>query len=130
MARGESFTLLREAYENLTKAGSTSLQAAYRFGAVCDALSGMYTQRSLAQAVGVSTSTINCYLRLFRRYPTEHALLHMAEELGTYDVSKLNGSVPSAPVHYVLHCTNCGGTEFVKEREPEAAVLAQVRVTA
>jgi transcriptional regulator with XRE-family HTH domain len=120
MRNNGDFGLLRDSYDSLVKAGRGSLEAAYAFGQVCDALNRVgYTQATLAQAVGVSPPTIATYLKLFRKYPTEHQLLHVAEELGTYDVSKLNGSVPAAPAHYVYHCLSCGSFEVKKERVPD-----------
>jgi hypothetical protein len=114
---GENFDLLLGSYDALVKSGSNSLQAAYAFGQVCDALTRVYTVKSLAEAISRSSATVYQYLRLYRAYPTERALLDKAEELGTYDVSRLNGQTPAAPVHWVFHCLNCGSFDVAKEKE-------------
>jgi len=134
--RGENFTWLTETYSSLVKAGQGSLEAAYAFGQVCDALTRMgYTRQNLADAIGKTVPTVAKYLKLFRQYSTERALLDRADELGTYDVGLLAGNTPSAPVVTVLHCLNCGKyNDVVRQRlSPEEAgqlLEAQARVTA
>jgi hypothetical protein len=134
--RGENLAWLMETYGNLVKAGRGSLAAAYAFGQVCDALNRIgYSQQMLADAIGKSVPTISKYLKLFRLYPTEKALLDRAEALGHWDVGILAGNTPQAPVVTVLHCLNCGKyNDVVRERrspeEAEALLEAQARVTA
>jgi hypothetical protein len=131
--KGENLAWLVETYGNLVKAGRGSLQAAYAFGQVCDALTRIgYSRQNLADAIGKTAPTIAKYLKLFRTYPTERALLDRAEELGHWDVGVLAGNTPSAPVVTLLHCLHCGTyNDVIRERktpEEAAALLASVRL--
>jgi hypothetical protein len=117
MRSEDGFDVLRDRHNKLVKAGAASLLAAYRFGQVCDELSRLYTQATMAAVIGVTPPTVSTYRKLFLKYPNEHVLLHVAEEMNTYDVSKLNGSVPGAPVHYVFKCKNCGSSDVSRLRE-------------
>lgn len=120
--------LLSMAYEALVKAGENSLSAAWTFGQQVDALHGAFSYEQMGRALGVTGITVSTYARLYRRYPTEQALLHTAQALGTYDVSKLNGSKPVTPSRFHFRCADCGSTAVVKEPEAGPAV-AQEKVT-
>ncbi|HEY1705510.1 MAG TPA: hypothetical protein VGG75_37975 [Trebonia sp.] len=117
MRSGENLDMLAAAYEKLVKAGTDSLSAAYTFGQIVDALAGLYTLKALGAAIGHSAAMVSTYRRLYRAYPSEHALQHAAAELGTYDISRLCGNTPAVPVRYVYRCENCGSYDTVKERE-------------
>jgi hypothetical protein len=131
--KGENLAWLTETYGSLVKAGRGSLQAAYAFGQVCDALTRIgYSRQNLADAIGKTAPTIAKYLKLFHSYSTEKALLDRAEELGHWDVGILAGTSPATPVVTLLHCLNCGKyNDVIRERktpEEAAALLAPVRL--
>lgn len=124
--REENLELLVQKYGKLEKAGEGSLRAAYEFGAVIDALYGIYTLTQLAAEVGVSNATISKYRKLFAAYPSGiGTLLRRARELSTYDVGILATGHSAAAARYELHCTVCGSYAIEKERVTvETAVTA------
>jgi hypothetical protein len=120
MARNDSgLDALVAAYERLNKAGADSLRHAYSFGQVVDALSTMYTYDELGAAVGRSYATVYTYARLYRKYSSAQALVHMATELGTYDVSKLCGNHSTTPGRYVMQCGHCNSYDVHRRRETD-----------
>jgi hypothetical protein len=112
----ENLELLASAYAGLVRAGEGSLEAAYAFGQVIEALYGLYTLTQLAAEVGVSNATIGKYRKLAVAYPNVNALLRRSRELHTYDVSVLAAGSASAPARYELHCTVCGSYDIERER--------------
>jgi hypothetical protein len=119
---GEDFDLLRKSYGKLVKSGEAGLRAAYSFGQVSSALNDMgYTQVMLGDIIGRTGACVGSYIKLFKRWPHVNALINTARILGTYDVSRLNGSAGSVSARYVLHCDNCGGTDFHRVREDAEA---------
>jgi hypothetical protein len=114
----ENLAFLVDAYDALYKAGRISLSKAYLFGQLVDVLvhSQHYTRRQLAEAIGKSVSVIDIYGKLFRKYPNEHSLLHMADEMGTFDVSILAGRAPVIPQKWIFRCNNCGSYDTAKEK--------------
>ena len=116
-SKGETLDLLHAAYDALTKAGRESLSKAYAFGNVVNALHGIFTYTQLAAELGVTTSTVSKYAKLYRRYPNEQLLLHTAAELGSYDVGVLAADEAPARYAYLWHCQNCGSFQVKKERE-------------
>ena len=124
--RTETLELLHSAYDALTKAGEDSLSKAYTFGNVVNALHGIFTYAQLAEEIGVTTSTVSKYAKLYRKFPTEKALLDMARALKVYDVGILGGDAAHAHYAYKWHCQNCGSYDVKKERqEPEAAQVPE-----
>lgn len=121
VAKGKSETLdlLHTAYDALTKAGRDSLSKAYAFGNVVNALHGIFTYAQLAAELGVTTSTVAKYAKLYRAYDSEQYLLHVATELGTYDVGVLAAGEAPARYVYAWHCQNCGSFNVKKERETD-----------
>jgi hypothetical protein len=117
MTRSENLDLFVTAYEDLRSSGTRSVMAAYRFGQVVDALSSTYTLGELGAAIGRTASMVSVYRKLYRRYPHVNALLKAADELGTYDVSKLAGQNPLVPVKYVFICLNCGSDHVERHKE-------------
>jgi hypothetical protein len=117
----ESGEALREAYDNLVKAGQGSLEAAYAFGQVVDALNGQlgYSYTMLGDMIGRSAVTVAVYAKLYRKYPTVQSLIHMAEEMGTWDVHRLVSDAQTMRYRYVFHCRNCGSYDVARERAPE-----------
>jgi hypothetical protein len=114
--QAENLELLASAYGSLVRAGEGSLEAAYAFGQVIEALYGIYTLTQLAAEVGVSNATISKYRKLATAYPNVNALLRRSRELHTYDVGVLASGSVSAPARYELHCTNCGSYAIERER--------------
>jgi hypothetical protein len=118
MARSENLDLFVTAYEDLRSSGTRSIMAAYNFGQVVDALSNStYTLAELASAIDRTASMVSVYRKLYRRYPHVNALLRTAEEMGTYDVSRLAGTNPLVPVRYVFICENCGSSDVARHKE-------------
>lgn len=119
--RGETLELLHSAYDALVKAGEDSLKKAYLFGNVVHALHGIFTYRQLGDELGVTPTTVSKYDKLYRKFPTEKALLDRSRELGTHDVGLLASDIPAVHYAYAWHCTNCGSYAVVKERQEEGS---------
>jgi hypothetical protein len=117
----ENLAFLVDAYDALYKAGRISLSKAYLFGQLVNVLvhSQHYTRQQLADAIGKSVGVIDNYGRLFRKYPNEHALLHMADEMGTFDVSILSGRAPVIPQKWIFRCSQCGSRDTIREKADE-----------
>lgn len=120
---------LQSDYLNLTKAGESSLRAAWEFGNTVADLHRYYAYADLGEAIGRSGATVSLYHRLYERYGHPDILVDVAKELGTYDVSKLAADEHSEAATRVLgHCATCGSWNVKKERVPleEAAKIVQM----
>ena len=124
-SKGETLDLLRTAYDALTKAGRDSLSKAYAFGNVVHALHGIFTYGQLAEELGVTSTTVSKYAKLYRKYPTEQLLMHTAAEMSTYDVGVLSSDADTARYVYAWHCLNCGSFDVKKERETDSVRAAK-----
>jgi hypothetical protein len=124
--KGETLDLLRTAYDALTKAGRHSLEKAYAFGNVVNALHGIFTYRQLGEELGVTQTTVSKYDKLYQRYSTLQLLLSTATEIGCYDVSVLAGGPSSAQYRYLYQCTHCGSFEVQRERETPELLAAKM----
>lgn len=112
----EGTDALRAAYENLTKAGQGSLHAAYAFGQIVDALTGVgYTYGMLGEMIGRSGSMVSMYAKLYRKYPNVQTLVHLAEEMSTYDVSRLASDTKTVRYAYAWQCQHCGTVGEVRK---------------
>ena len=132
MMPNENLAALRMAYDALIKAGSSSLSAAFDFGQIIDALSNIYTLGVMGEELGRHPTTIGRYAKLYRMYPNKQALLHMAQEMGTWDVNLLI----STDVHVIAHkvsfgykCQNCGSfdTKRTKRLQTEGDTIPEVK---
>jgi hypothetical protein len=115
----------RKAFNNLRSADQRSIVAAYRYGQIVDALhSSGYSYEDLGEDVDRSKYTVALYAALYNKYPDEHALLHTAEAMRTYNVATLAGRNPARPIEYVFHCSSCGSFDIVKERKEDEPVYS------
>lgn len=134
----ESARLLTMAYQSLVRAGRDSVRASWRFGQTIDSLSDAYTRAEIALAVGVSTSTIYRYTRLFFAYQRPELAEAAAVRLETFNIdviTALQGQLgpvkrarPLAGRRWRFRCTACGAHEVKREELPaEAAVVVPLR---
>jgi hypothetical protein len=106
---GANLVALRQAFDNLVRAGDDSLRAAYNFGQIADALNDIgYSWAEMGDAVDRRGPTIYMYVRLYRRYPTLDALTMTAKKWGTYDINRLTGSDVSLQSRFGYQCLGCG----------------------
>lgn len=125
---GETLDQFIAEYGKLVRAGNGSLQAAYRFGSVVNALHGLYTYKQLGGVIDRTGGMVAIYAKLARSYPNENALLRTADQLQTYDISRLAGGTPSASATYVMLCNHCGTIgEVSRHKESVARFLVEQR---
>ena len=77
---------LSMAYKSLVKAGNDSVRAAWRFGQTIDSFSDSYKQYELADAMGLSVSTLHRYRRLYLAYQRPELALKASEELESFNI--------------------------------------------
>ena len=116
---------LKLAYRSLVKAGDDSVRAAWRFGQTLDSFSDAYTQLQLADAMGLSVSTIQRYRRLHAAYQRPELALEASRQLETFNIDTITelqnqlGPVqhgrPMAGRHYRYVCRNCGSDEVGRD---------------
>jgi hypothetical protein len=125
----DPFSSLKSSYNDLVKSGVGSLQNALTFGGVADALCISYTLKSMAESLGVSTSTITRYRKLYGRWQGNlNALLAKAAEIESYDVGRLSSDDVVPGPQYINCCTNCGakGKQIVRRKVRDAEVVAGI----
>jgi predicted transcriptional regulator len=99
---------LKDAYSQLVKAGDDSVRAAWRFGQRLDSYSDQFTQKVIASLLGLSTTTIRKYTRLYNAYQRPELAQRASELLETYDVGILTELVNDLDRGPVEHSTNAG----------------------
>lgn len=113
--------MLATAYRALVKSGDDSVRAAWRFGQVLDGCSEAFSQRQLADSIGLSVSTIARYLRLYRAYQRPELAVQAGRQLETFNVDLItelqNQLKPVdhrtlAGRHFRYHCTSCGSLDI------------------
>lgn len=117
--------VLRLAYRGLVKAGNDSVRAAWRFGQALDSFTDSYTQLQLADAMGLSVSTLARYLRLYRAYQRVELALEASAQLETYNIdtiTELQNQLhpvehgrPLAGRHWRFTCRSCQGHDVGRE---------------
>jgi transcriptional regulator with XRE-family HTH domain len=116
--------ILRRAYRGLVKAGNDSVRAAWRFGQALDSFTDNHTQLQLADAMGLSVSTIARYLRLYRVYQRVELALEASAQLETFNIdviTELQNMLhpvehgrPLAGRHWHSVCRTCYGTDIAR----------------
>jgi transcriptional regulator with XRE-family HTH domain len=116
--------ILRRAYRGLVKAGNDSVRAAWRFGQTLDSLTDNHTQLQLADAMGLSVSTIARYLRLYRAYQRVEQALEASAQLETYNIDTITElqnmlhpvehGRPLAGRHWLSVCRTCHGVDIAR----------------
>jgi hypothetical protein len=117
MARGESLDMLTDLYGDLRSSGARSLSAAYKFGQVVRALHRAYSFTDMAEYLGISVATVSKYAKLAGLYSTEVVLLRTAEQMSSWDISKLISIDAGVPIRSVLECRNCHSHDIAHKRE-------------
>ena len=114
----EDLTLLHAAWGKLVRYDRRSLEAAYSFGQVVDALIRMkaYTYEQLGEQLDRSEYTMQLYARLYRKYPNTKVLLETARDMRTYSVARLAGTEPEFRWEHYYKCTRCGSDKTAKYR--------------
>jgi transcriptional regulator with XRE-family HTH domain len=122
------------AYKSLVKAGNDSVRAAWRFGQTLDSFSDSYRQTELADAMGLSVSTLQRYLRLYRSYQRLELALEASDQLETYNIDtivELHDQLnpvhhrPLAGRRFRFSCRACGSHEVKREEITEDAAASQ-----
>lgn len=119
---------LQRDYAGLTKAGEASLHAAWHFGNTVSDLHRYYSYTDLAEAIGVSNSTVSKYAKLYKRYGHPDILVAVAKELETFDVSKLIAEENTQAATKLLgQCQTCHSWNVKRVSVPldEAARIAE-----
>ena len=116
--------ILRLAYQGLVKAGNDSVRAAWRFGQALDSFSDSYTRLQLADALGISTATVDRYRRLYRAYQRPELALQASAELETFNIDVITElqhmlhpvehGRPLAGRHWTSVCRACHGTDIAR----------------
>jgi hypothetical protein len=123
------------AYKSLVKAGNDSVRAAWRFGQTIDSFTDAYKQTDLADAMGLSVSTLHRYLRLYRAYQRPELALEASEQLETFNIdvlwelqTQLHPPVERgrslAGRHFRYRCQHCQSTDVGREEVPEEELEA------
>lgn len=120
---------LSMAYRSLVKAGSDSVRAAWRFGQTIDSFSDAYERAELADALGLSVSTIYRYSRFYHAYQRPELALAASEQLETYNIDVLwdlqnqlhpiEHGRPLAGRHWRYVCRSCGSDEVGRDELDE-----------
>ena len=121
---------LRMAYKSLVKSGNDSVRAAWRFGQVIDGFTDSYKQADLADALGLSVSTLHRYRRLYLAYQRPELALKASEELESFNIDviyELQNQLhpvrhgrPMAGRRFRYRCQHCSHTEITREEyDPE-----------
>lgn len=119
---------LQRDYLGLTKAGESSLRAAWEFGNTVSDLHRYYSYTDLAEAIGVSQSTVSKYAKLYNKYGHPDILVYVAKELETFDVAKLIADEHSqAATRLMGQCQTCQSWNVKRVAVPleEAARLTE-----
>ena len=130
MVDGEATRELRESYATVTASNRDSVRASWRFGQRLDSYSDQYTRAQLADAVNLSTGTVQRYLRLYRTYQRPELAEDAARQLETFNIDLIVEM--SRPVHgrqmggrrFRYRCTSCHGVEITREEITDPAELA------
>jgi transcriptional regulator with XRE-family HTH domain len=121
---------LKMSYRTLVKAGDNSVRAAWRFGQTIDSFTDAHRQADLADAMGLSVSTLNRYLRFYRAYQRPELAIQASDELETYNIdtlwelqTQLNPRIgrtrPLGGRHFRYRCHHCQSTDVGREEVPE-----------
>lgn len=120
---------LRLSYQQLVKSGSDSVRAAWRFGQTLDSFTDAYNQRQLADAMGLSVSTIARYLRLYRAYQRPELALEASAQLETYNIdvitelqdqlAPIGHGRPLAGRRWISTCRHCGSHDVGRDEIPQ-----------
>lgn len=116
--------VLQRAYRGLVKAGNNSVRAAWRFGQALDSFTDNHTQLQLADAMGLSVSTIARYLRLYRAYQRVEQALEASAQLETFNIdvivelqnmlNPVEHGRPLAGRHWRSVCRHCHGVDIAR----------------
>jgi transcriptional regulator with XRE-family HTH domain len=127
---------LRMSYQSLVKAGTDSVRAAWRFGQCIDSFSDAYTQRDLADAMGLSVSTLHRYRRFYAAYQRPELALAASEQLETFNIDiiwELQNQLrpvehgrPMAGRRFRYRCQHCQATDVRREEITDPAELAEL----
>jgi hypothetical protein len=124
---------LRELYGVVVSSNRDSVRASWRFGQRLDSYSDDYTRAELAIAVGLSVSTVQKYLRLYRAYQRPELAQQAAEQLETFNIQLIIDLQDRRPVahgrplggrRYRYRCAHCSGVEIHREEITDPAELA------
>jgi hypothetical protein len=125
---------LELSYAQLVRAGEGSVRAAWRFGQTIDSLTDAYTKGQLAEAIGLSTGTLNRYHRLFGVYQRPELAVEASERLQTYNIDliwalqaqlmPIEHGRPLAGRRYRLRCHHCQSTDVGREEVTDPAEIA------
>ncbi len=123
------------AYKSLVKAGNDSVRAAWRFGQTIDSFTDAYKQSDLADAMGLSVSTLHRYRRFYHAYQRPELALEASEQLETYNIDTLwelqtqlhpvEHARPLAGRHFRYRCHHCQSTDVGREEVPEDDAKAE-----
>ena len=126
---------LELSYKQLVRAGEGSVRAAWRFGQTIDSLTEAYTKLQLAEAIGISSGTLNRYHRLFGVYQRPELAVEASERLQTYNIDliwALQAQMmpiehrPLAGRRYRYRCQTCHGTDVGREEVTDPAEIAEL----
>jgi len=90
---------LADAYRQLVKAGNDSVRAAWRFGQCLDSFTDAYTRLELADAMSLSISTIQRYLKFYRVYQRPELAEQAARQLESYNIDVITERIIESLKH-------------------------------
>jgi transcriptional regulator with XRE-family HTH domain len=124
--------LLADAYANLVRAGTDSVRAAWRFGQTIDSFTDHaigYTMAVLADAMGLSASTLYRYRRFYAAYQTPELAIRASKKLETFNIDiiwELQNQLspvdhrPLAGRRFRTFCTHCRSSDVARvEIDPQ-----------
>jgi hypothetical protein len=115
---------LADAYRQLVKAGNDSVRAAWRFGQCLDSFTDAYTRLELADAMSLSISTIQRYLKFYRVYQRPELAEQAARQLESYNIDVITelqtqlhpvGHTSLAGRRFRYRCASCHSLEVGRE---------------
>jgi hypothetical protein len=115
-------------FNQLRSNNNRGLIAAYRFGEIMMVLNRQgFTLDELGAEFDRKARTISMYIKLFKMYEDEQALLSTADKMKTWSVSRLTGNTAIEIMVFLYHCGNCGaeGNDIVKTKRRKAEVEAE-----
>jgi hypothetical protein len=132
----EALRELRGSYATVVSSNRDSVRASWRFGQRLDSYSDQYSRAQLADAVQLSVSTIQRYLRLYRAYQRPELAEQAAQQLETFNIDLITelqnqlGPIgharPAGGRRYRYRCHHCQSTEVGREEITDPAELAEL----
>lgn len=127
---------LKMSYANMVRWGTDSVRSSWRFGQTIDSFTDSYTMAQLADAMDLSTSTLNRYARFYRAFQRPDLALQVAERLETFNIDtifELRNQLGPVERHtlqgrrFRYRCNHCQSTDVARV-EYDPATGAEVEV--